>query len=199
MSTTQFWGSIVMAGRVKTLQNKEGYLAGGGGLFPHLLTSASPPAPEPHGPPGWLERKAGSPSPMGTWGATAPLGPHAVGGSANKSGSSPNGTSRDREEDGEGGEDGEEKAAAFPLFQGTLSSTGAISTSLPPNARCTLEQDLGDMPCPQPGGSCQQGRGTHRAPAACAAGEAPADGHPQSRHGEWSQPGQTSPPGHAPG
>lgn len=106
---TQFWGSRVMARRLKTLQNKEGYLAGGGLPLPHPLTSASPPAPEPHGPPGWLERKAGSPLSMGIWGAPATLDPHAVGGSAKRSSSSPNGTSRDGEEDGEGEEDEEEK------------------------------------------------------------------------------------------
>lgn len=32
----------------------------GGDPLPHPLTSVSPPAPEPHGPPGWLKRKAGS-------------------------------------------------------------------------------------------------------------------------------------------
>lgn len=34
---TQFWGSRDMAGRVKTLQNKKGYLVGGPSLSPTLL------------------------------------------------------------------------------------------------------------------------------------------------------------------
>lgn len=56
---------------------------------------------------------------MGTWGATAPLDPHTVGGSANRSSSSPNGTSRDGEEDGEGEEDEKEKEQLHSLsFKG---------------------------------------------------------------------------------
>lgn len=78
-----FWGAPDTVGRAKAPQDEGGVLGQGviicwRGLTPpptSALTSASPPEPAPRCLPGWLEGKAESPSPAGTWGPQPPQ-PH---------------------------------------------------------------------------------------------------------------------------
>lgn len=206
-----FWGAPDTVGRAKAPQDEGGVLGQGVIICWRGLT---PPPPQLLPPPlhqnqhlvvsldGWKGRQRAHH--LRERGVPSPPSPTHHGSSANGSSSSPNGTSSDfpgmrkRME--------RRKSGCIPPSGGTPRSIRAASTSVPPKAGVQPScsgQNLGDTPIPKVppslGGCPWRGRVTHRAPAACAAGEAPAARCPRSRRGAWSRPGRTSPPWLAPG